>query len=121
VSGRDGQSPRQLPRQSSAVGHRQRVRAGLRRAVEAGKQLVNPAIEKRIQGQLRGLPRHTGVIRPVAELLDDLAAHFHDRSRSGRAGKGILAVARECKVGTGTVHRIAREIGRPFDGASEAA
>src|SRR5689334_17595166 len=73
---------------------RQRVRAGLRRAVEAGKQLgrpkINPAIEKRIQSQLR-------------------------------AGKGILAVARECKVGTGTVHRIAKEIGRPFDAASVVA
>ena len=73
---------------------RQRVRAGLRRAVEAGKRLgrpkINPAIEKRIQSQLR-------------------------------AGKGILAVARECKVGTGTVHRIAKEIGRPFDAPSVVA
>ena len=73
---------------------RQRVRAGLRRAKEEGKRLgrpkINPAIEKRIQSQLR-------------------------------AGKGILAVARECKVGTGTVHRIAKEIGRPFGGASVTA
>jgi DNA invertase Pin-like site-specific DNA recombinase len=73
---------------------RQRVRAGLRRAVEAGKQLgrpkISPAIEKRIQSQLR-------------------------------TGKGILAVARECKVGTGTVHRIAKEIGSSFDGASVVA
>ena len=73
---------------------RQRIRAGLRRAVEAGKQLgrpkIDPALEKRIQSQLR-------------------------------AGKGMLAVARECKVGTGTVQRVAREIGRPFDGASVAA
>ena len=30
-----------------------------------------------------------------------------------RAGKGILKVARECGVGTGTVQRIARELG-PF-------
>jgi DNA invertase Pin-like site-specific DNA recombinase len=75
---------------------RQRVRAGLKRAVEQGKQLgrprVSPAIEKRILSHLR-------------------------------AGKGILAVAKECGVGTGTVHRIAREMGagRPFDDASVAA
>jgi DNA invertase Pin-like site-specific DNA recombinase len=62
---------------------RQRVRAGLKRAVEAGKQLGRPkvssAIEKRIQAQLR-------------------------------AKKGMLAVAKECGVGTGTVQRIAREM-----------
>jgi DNA invertase Pin-like site-specific DNA recombinase len=62
---------------------RQRIRAGLRRAVEAGKQLgrpkINATLEKRIQSQLR-------------------------------AGKGMLAIARECKVGTGTVQRIAREM-----------
>ena len=73
---------------------RQRIRAGLRRAVEAGKQLgrpkIDPALEKRIQSQLR-------------------------------AGKGMLAIARECKVGTGTVQRIAREIRRPFDRASVGA
>src|SRR4029077_16717173 len=73
---------------------RQHIGAGLRRAVEAGKQLgrpkIDPALEKRIQSQLR-------------------------------AGKGMLAVARECKVGTGTVQRIAREIRRPFDGASVAS
>jgi DNA invertase Pin-like site-specific DNA recombinase len=75
---------------------RQRIRAGLRRAVEAGKQLgrpkIDPALEKRIQSQLR-------------------------------AGKGMLAIARECKVGTGTVQRIAREMeaARPFDGVSTAA
>ncbi len=71
---------------------RQRVHAGLKRAVEQGKQLGRPridaALEKRIQAQLRG-------------------------------GKGILKVARECGVGTGTVQRIARELG-PFV-ASEAA
>ena len=73
---------------------RQRIRAGLRRAVEAGKQLgrpkIDPALEKRIQSQLR-------------------------------AGKGMLAIARECKVGTGTVQRVAREIHRPFDGANVVA
>ena len=76
---------------------RQRVRAGLKRAVESGKQLgrpkVSPAIEKRIQNQLR-------------------------------AKKGMLAVARECGVGTGTVQRIAREmaeVSRPLDGVSAAA
>jgi DNA invertase Pin-like site-specific DNA recombinase len=77
---------------------RQRVHAGLKRAVEQGKQLgrpkISPAIEKRILSHLR-------------------------------AGKGILKVARECGVGTGTVQRIAREMrgetNRPFDGANVAA
>jgi DNA invertase Pin-like site-specific DNA recombinase len=73
----------------------ERVRAGLRRAVDEGKQLgrpkIDPVLEKRIQGQLR-------------------------------AGKGMLAVAKDVGVGSGTVQRIAREMsGRPFDGESEAA
>jgi len=69
---------------------RQRINAGLKRAVEQGRQLgrpkIDPAIEKRIRRQLL-------------------------------AGKGILRVARECKVGTGTVQRIAKEMAgeRPFD------
>jgi DNA invertase Pin-like site-specific DNA recombinase len=65
---------------------RQRVRAGLKRAVERGSTLgrpkIAPELEKRIQTQLR-------------------------------AGKGILATAKELGVGTGTVHRIARAMG-PF-------
>ena len=74
---------------------RQRIRAGLRRAVEAGKQLgrpkIDPALEKRIQSQLR-------------------------------AGKGMLAIAKALGVGTSTVQRIAREMdSRPFDGVSAAA
>jgi DNA invertase Pin-like site-specific DNA recombinase len=70
---------------------RQRVHAGLKRAVEAGKTLGRPrisaALEKRIQAQLR-------------------------------AGKGILKVAREVGVGTGTVQRIAQELPRPFEVAA---
>jgi DNA invertase Pin-like site-specific DNA recombinase len=70
---------------------RQRVHAGLKRAVEAGKTLGRPrisaALEKRIQTQLRG-------------------------------GKGMLKVARECGVGTGTVQRIAQEMKRPFEVAA---
>ena len=68
---------------------RQRVNAGLKRAVDAGKQLGRPridqALEKRIQSQLR-------------------------------AGKGMLAIAREVGVGSGTVQRIKREMeeGRPL-------
>ena len=74
----------------------ERVRAGLRRAVAEGKQLgrpkIDPALEKRIQSQLR-------------------------------AGKGMLAVAKDVGVGSGTVQRIAREMeaARPFDGVSVAA
>jgi len=70
---------------------RQRINAGLKRAVEVGKTLGRPRIsekvEKRIQEQLR-------------------------------AGKGILKVARELGVGTGTVQRVAQEMGRPFDAAA---
>ena len=66
---------------------RQRVNAGLKRAVEAGKTLGRPrvsaAVEKRVQAQLR-------------------------------AGKGILKVAREVGVGTGTVQRIKQEMTGPF-------
>jgi DNA invertase Pin-like site-specific DNA recombinase len=76
---------------------RQRINAGLRRAVEAGHRLGRPRIpadlEKRIQGLLR-------------------------------AKKGMLAIAKECRVGTGTVQRIAREMtkaDRPFDGVNAAA
>jgi DNA invertase Pin-like site-specific DNA recombinase len=74
----------------------ERVRAGLRRAVDEGKQLgrpkIAPAIEKRIQALLKG-------------------------------GKGMLAIARDVGVGSGTVQRVAREMqgGRPFDGVGEAA
>ena len=75
---------------------RQRVRAGLKRAVEQGKRLgrpkVSPGTEKRILAQLR-------------------------------AGTGILATANKCGVGTGTVQRIAREMdaSRPFDGGPSVA
>jgi DNA invertase Pin-like site-specific DNA recombinase len=66
---------------------RQRVTAGLKRAVAQGKQLgrprIDPAIEKRIQAQLR-------------------------------AGKGILKVARELGVGSGTVQRVRQEMTGPF-------
>jgi DNA invertase Pin-like site-specific DNA recombinase len=75
---------------------RQRIRAGLRRAVDAGKHLgrpkIAPALEKRIQAQLRD-------------------------------GKGMLAIARALGCGTSTVQRVAREMQahRPFDDVSAAA
>ena len=68
---------------------RQRVNAGLKRAVAAGKQLgrprIDPALEKRIQSQLR-------------------------------AGKGMLKIAAECSVGSGTVQSYCARDGRdtPF-------
>jgi DNA invertase Pin-like site-specific DNA recombinase len=72
----------------------ERVRAGLRRAADEGKQLgrpkIAPALEKRIQSQLQ-------------------------------AGKGMLAVARDVGVGSGTVQRVSREMRRPFEGVGEAA
>jgi len=75
---------------------RQRVRAGLARAVRQGKRLGRPKIdlatEKRIQERLR-------------------------------AGVGIIKTARECDVGVGTVQRVKAEMegARPFDAASAAA
>jgi DNA invertase Pin-like site-specific DNA recombinase len=67
---------------------RQRIRAGLRRAVEAGKQLgrpkIDPALEKRIESQLR-------------------------------AGKGMLAIAKALGVGTSANRTLRRAtiIARP--------
>jgi DNA invertase Pin-like site-specific DNA recombinase len=75
---------------------KQRINAGLKRAVDAGKQLgrprIDPALEKRIQSQLR-------------------------------AGKGMLKVAAGCGIGSGTVQRIKREMEEagPLDGASAVA
>ena len=75
---------------------RQRIRAGLRRAVDAGKQLgrlkIASALEKRIQAQLRG-------------------------------GRGMLAIAKRLGCGTSTVQRVAREMqaARPFGSSSGAA
>jgi DNA invertase Pin-like site-specific DNA recombinase len=74
---------------------RQRVRAGLKRAVESGKQLgrpkIDPAMENRIKAQLR-------------------------------AKRGMIAIARDLKVGTGTVQRVKREMegGGPFGGVAVA-
>ena len=75
---------------------RQRVRAGLARAVQQGKRLGRPKIglatEKRIQARLR-------------------------------AGVGIIKAARECGVGVGTAQRVKAEMegARPFDAARAAA
>jgi DNA invertase Pin-like site-specific DNA recombinase len=70
---------------------RQRVIAGLKRAAEKGK--------------FPGRPR----ISPAAEK----------RIKSQlRSGKGILKVARECGVGTGTVQRIRWETECPFGDAA---
>ena len=75
---------------------KQRINAGLKRAVDAGKQLgrprIDPVLEKRIQSQLR-------------------------------AGKGMLKVAAECGVGSGTVQRIKREMKEagPLDRVSSVA
>jgi DNA invertase Pin-like site-specific DNA recombinase len=70
---------------------RQRINAGLKRAVAQGKQLgrprIDPAIEKCIQAQLRG-------------------------------SKGIRKIARECGVGTGTVQRVRQQMSGPFVGAA---
>ena len=70
---------------------RQRINAGLKRAVEAGITLGRPRISEALEKRI--------------------AAHL-------RAGKGINKVARELGVGTGTVQRIAREMGRPFVAAA---
>ena len=70
---------------------RQRINAGLKRAVEAGKTLGRPRISEKVETRIQ-------------EQL--------------RAGKGMNKVAREVGVGTGTVQRIARETGGPFDAAA---
>jgi DNA invertase Pin-like site-specific DNA recombinase len=74
----------------------ERVRAGLRRAVGEGKQLGRPKIAPAIEKRIQALLR---------------------------GGKGMLAVAKDVGVGSGTVQRVAREMkgGRPFDGVGEAA
>jgi DNA invertase Pin-like site-specific DNA recombinase len=70
---------------------RQRINAGLKRAVEAGKTLGRPrisqAVQKHVQAQLR-------------------------------AGKGIIKVAKEVGVGGGTIQRIAQEMHLPFIAAA---
>ena len=70
---------------------RQRIHAGLKRAVAQGTQLgrprIDPALEKRIQAHLRG-------------------------------SKCIRKIARECGVGTGTVQRVQQEMIGPFVGAA---
>jgi DNA invertase Pin-like site-specific DNA recombinase len=67
---------------------RQRIHAGLKRAKEAGTTLGRPRISEKLAKRIR--------------------EHL-------RTGDGILKVAREIGVGTGTVHRIAREMGGPFE------
>lgn len=70
---------------------RQQVNAGLKRAVAQGKQLGRPRIDAAIEKRIQ------------AQL---------------RAGKGILKVARECGVGSGTVQRVKQEMEGPFDGVA---
>ena len=70
---------------------RQRIHAGLKRAVAQGTQLgrprIDPALERHIQAHLRG-------------------------------GKGMRKIARELGVGTGTVQRVRQEMKGPFVGAA---
>jgi DNA invertase Pin-like site-specific DNA recombinase len=75
---------------------RQRVRAGLRRAVAQGKQLGRP----KIAGEME---------RKAERLL--------------RKGTGILKTAKTLGIGTGTVQRIrdAMDPGRPFEDANPAS
>jgi DNA invertase Pin-like site-specific DNA recombinase len=73
---------------------RQRVNAGLRRAVEQGTKLGRPRIEP--------------------ELEKRILTHL-------RKGMGILKTAEVCGVGTGTVQRIKAEMSGPFDDTSAAA
>jgi DNA invertase Pin-like site-specific DNA recombinase len=70
---------------------KQRINAGLKRAIDQGKQLGRPRISPEVEKQIQ-------------DLL--------------RAKKGMLAIAKEVGVGSGTVQRIARETaggGAPFD------
>jgi DNA invertase Pin-like site-specific DNA recombinase len=70
---------------------RQRVHAGLKRAKAQGKQLGRPRIDHAIEKRIQ------------TQL---------------RAGKGILKVARELGVGSGTVQRVKQEMGSPFADAA---
>jgi DNA invertase Pin-like site-specific DNA recombinase len=69
----------------------QRIHAGLKRAVAQGKQLGRPRIDPAIEKRIK------------ARL---------------RTGKGMLAIARDCGVGTGTVQRIKTEMQGPFAAAA---
>ena len=62
---------------------RQRVRAGLKRAVARGQRLGRPQIDSEIERKAQ---------------------------RELRKGTGILSVAKMLRLGTGTVHRIKREM-----------
>src|ERR1700746_617251 len=68
-----------------------RVHAGMKRAVAQGKPLGRPRIDAALEKRIQ------------AQL---------------RAGKGMLKVARECGVGSGTVQRIRQEMEGPFVGAA---
>jgi len=70
---------------------RQRVLAGLKRAAEKGNYPGRPKISEALEKRIQ------------TQL---------------RAGKGILKVARELGVGTGTVQRIKAEMKGPFDGVA---
>ena len=70
---------------------RQRVHAGLKRARAQGKQLGRPRIDAAIERRVQ------------AQL---------------RAGKGMLKVARELGVGSGTVQRVKQDMQGPFDGVA---
>jgi DNA invertase Pin-like site-specific DNA recombinase len=70
---------------------RQRINAGLKRAVEAGKTLGRPRISEALEKRIR--------------------EHL-------QAGSGILKVAREVGVGTGTVQRIKDAMPSPFVAAA---
>jgi DNA invertase Pin-like site-specific DNA recombinase len=70
---------------------RQRLNAGLKRAVESGKTLGRPRISEKLE-------------RRIQDRL--------------RAGNGIIKVAREIGVCTGTVQRIRDQIKSPFDAAA---
>jgi len=72
---------------------RQRVHAGLKRAAQEGRYPGRPRISDAMEKRIQ------------TQL---------------RAGKGILKVARECGVGTGTVQRIKDEMSGPFDAAAAA-
>jgi DNA invertase Pin-like site-specific DNA recombinase len=69
----------------------ERINAGIARAQAAGKHCGRPRISTPMENRIR------------AQL---------------RAGKGILKVAREIGVGTGTVQRIKQEMTGPFDGVA---
>ena len=88
-----------------------------------GDMAKRAAIYVRVSTDKQTLENQIRALRQIAERRGwEVVEEYRDAGISGakgrdNRGKGILKVAREIGVGTGTVQRIARELG-PFDAAA---